>query len=71
MGSGFETKASRSRESLKLLTYGLTNFDLVQIAKSNEKIGKVEVWLGKQNFVDVHVDKDIYKVIKKSAKKKT
>ena len=70
VGSGFETKASRSRESLKLLTYGLTNFDLVQIAKSNEKIGKVEVWLGKQNFVDVHVDKDIYKVIKKTQKKR-
>ena len=70
VGSGFETKASRSRESLKLLTYGLTNFDLVQIAKSNEKIGKVEVWLGKQNLVDVHVDKDIYKVIKKAQKKR-
>ncbi|MDA9698726.1 D-alanyl-D-alanine carboxypeptidase [Candidatus Pelagibacter sp.] len=70
VGSGFETKSSRSRESLKLLTYGLTNFDLVQIAKSNEKIGKVEVWLGKQNFVDVHVDKDIYKVIKKAQKKR-
>ena len=70
VGSGFETKASRSRESLKLLTYGLTNFDLVKIAKSNEKIGKVEVWLGKQNFVDVHVDKDIYKVIKKTQKKR-
>ena len=69
VGSGFETKVSRSRESLKLLTYGLTNFDLVQIAKSNEKIGKVEVWLGKQNFVDVHVDKDIYKIIKKHKKK--
>jgi len=70
VGSGFETKASRSRESLKLLTYGLTNFDLVKIAKSNEKIGKVEVWLGKQNFVDVHVDKDIYKIIKKAQKKR-
>ena len=70
VGSGFETKVSRSRESLKLLTYGLTNFDLVQIAKSNEKIGKVEVWLGKKNFVDVHVDKDIYKVIKKAQKKR-
>ena len=31
VGSGFETKNSRSRESSKLLTYGLTNFDLVEI----------------------------------------
>ena len=30
VGSGFETKSSRSRESSKLLTYGLTNFDLAE-----------------------------------------
>ncbi len=35
VGSGFDTKKSRSRESSKLLTYGLTNFDLVEINKSN------------------------------------
>ena len=69
VGSGFETKNSRSRESSKLLTYGLTNFDLVEINKSNNPIDQVEVWLGKQNFVDVHVDKDIYKTIKKAKKK--
>merc|ERR1712078_444810 len=36
VGSGFENKSSRSRESSKLLIYGLTNFDLVEISKSNE-----------------------------------
>ena len=35
VGSGFETKNSRLRESTKLLTYGLTNFDLVEINKSS------------------------------------
>jgi D-alanyl-D-alanine carboxypeptidase (penicillin-binding protein 5/6) len=44
VGSGFETKNSRSRESSKLLTYGLTNFDLVEINKSSETIDKVDVW---------------------------
>ena len=34
VGSGFETKSSRSRESSKLLTYGLTNFDLVETPDS-------------------------------------
>ena len=34
VGSGFKTKNSRSKESAKLLTYGLTNFDLVEITKS-------------------------------------
>ena len=33
VGSGFETKSERSKQSSKLLTYGLTNFDLVEISK--------------------------------------
>ena len=70
VGSGFETKNSRSRESSKLLTYGLTNFDLVEIAKSNEVFTNVDVWLGKQNIVGVYLKEDIYKIIKKGQKKK-
>ena len=31
VGSGFKTKKDRSRESAKLLTYGMTNFDLIKI----------------------------------------
>jgi D-alanyl-D-alanine carboxypeptidase (penicillin-binding protein 5/6) len=69
VGSGFETKNSRSRESSKLLTYGLTNFDLVEINKSSETIDKVDVWLGKENQVDVYVNEDIFKTIKKAKKK--
>ena len=69
VGSGFETKNSRSRESSKLLTYGLTHFDLVEINKSNIPIDKVDVWLGKNQEVDVYVNQDIYKTIKKAKKK--
>ncbi len=69
VGSGFETKNSRSRESLKLLTYGLTNFDLVEINKLDKPIEKVDVWLGKDQQVDVYVNEDIYKIIKKAKKK--
>ena len=69
VGSGFETKNSRSRESSKLLTYGLTNFDLVEITKSNEAIENLDVWLGKEQTVDVHINQDIYKTIKKAKKK--
>ena len=70
VGSGFETKKSRSRESTKLLTYGITNYDLVNIAKKDEPIEKIEVWLGKENTVDVYVKQDIYKTIKKAQKKR-
>ena len=70
VGSGFETKNERSRESSKLLIYGLTNFDLVEISKPEVPIDSVEVWLGKENFVDVYVKKEIFKTIKKGQKKK-
>ena len=70
VGSGFETKNHRSRESSKLLTYGLTNFDLVEIAKSDKPIGEVDIWLGKFNSVKVYTNENIYRTIKKGQKKK-
>ena len=69
VGSGFNTKKARSKESSKLLTYGLTNYDLVKISNANESLHKVDVWLGKQNSVDVYTNQDIYKTIKKAKKK--
>ena len=70
VGSGFETKKSRSRESSKLLTYGLTNFDLVEISKSDRPISSVEVWHGKESLVKVYTKNDIYKTIRKGQKRK-
>jgi D-alanyl-D-alanine carboxypeptidase (penicillin-binding protein 5/6) len=69
VGSGFNSKNARSKESTKLLTYGLTNYDLVNISKAKEPFEKVEVWLGKQDKVDVYTNEDIYKTIKKAKKK--
>ena len=69
VGSGFNTKNARSKESSKLLTYGLTNYDLVKISNANESLHKVDVWLGKENSVDVYTNQDIYKTIKKAKKK--
>tara|TARA_B110000259_G_C14020189_1_gene402715 strand:+ start:557 stop:1708 length:1152 start_codon:yes stop_codon:yes gene_type:complete len=69
VGSGFNTKKARSRESAKLLTWGLTNFDLIEIAKSNTVIENADVWLGKKNQVKTYVNKDIYKTIPKGRKK--
>ena len=70
VGSGFETKTERSRQSTKLLTYGLTNFDLVEISKKDNSFAKVEVWLGKSNTVSVYTKENIYKTIKKGQKKR-
>ena len=69
VGSGFNTKNARSKESAKLLTWGLTNFDLIEVAKSNKPIGQAEVWLGKKDIVNTYVKNDIYKTIPKARKK--
>ena len=69
VGSGFESKNSRSRESKKLLTWGITNFDLVEIAKSEQPFEKIDVWLGKETQVSVYVKNDIYKTIPKARKR--
>ena len=69
VGSGFETKNSRSKESAKLLTYGITNFDTIQIAKKDEKFHDLDVWMGKKSKVPVHLNQDIFKTIRKARKK--
>ena len=69
VGSGFDTKRTRSSESTKLLTWGLSNFDLIQIAKSDTSIGEAEVWLGRKDTVKTYVNSDIYKTIPRARKK--
>ena len=69
VGSGFNSKNDRSRESAKLLTWGLTNFDLVEIAKSDTIIENAEVWLGNKDSVSVYTKEDIYKTIPRRKKK--
>ena len=69
VGSGFSTKNDRSRESAKLLTWGLTNFDLVEITKANTPIEDIDVWLGKKDTVKTYIKNDIYKTIPKAKKR--
>ncbi|WP_415279102.1 D-alanyl-D-alanine carboxypeptidase family protein [Candidatus Pelagibacter sp. Uisw_094] len=69
VGSGFNTKNDRSRESAKLLTWGLTNFDLVEITKANKPIEDIDVWLGKKDTVKTYIKNDIYKTIPKAKKR--
>jgi len=69
VASGFKTKKDRSRESAKLLTWGVTNFDLIKIADSNTEITKLNVWLGKKDNIKVYINKDLYKTIPRARKK--
>ena len=69
VGSGFETKNSRSKESSKLLIYGLTNFDLIKISEAEKPFDKIEVWLGRDQYVKVYTEENIFKTVKKGQKK--
>ena len=69
VASGFKTKNSRSRESIKLLNWGLRKFDTIQIAKKDEIFTNLRVWLGKKNNVDVISSEDLYLTIPKRKKK--
>ena len=69
VGSGFESKKDRSKESAKLLTWGLTNFDLVEISKLESPLDSLSVWQGKKDTVRVYIKSDVYKTIPKARKK--
>ena len=69
VASGFETKNSRSRESIKILNWGLKKFDTIQIAKKDEIIASLNVWLGKKVRVDVVTLENLYLTIPKRKKK--
>mgnify|MGYP003956012027 CR=1 FL=1 len=69
VGSGFKTKNSRSKQSLKLLTWGLTKFDTINISQKNEIFSELSVWQGKKDRVKVSTKNDIYKTIPKAKKK--
>ena len=69
VGSGFTTKASRTKESNKLLNHGLTKFDTVEITKMKNKFSSLEVWLGKKKEVDVYINEDIFITVPKGKKR--
>ena len=69
VASGFNTKKERSKESAKLLMWGMTNFDVVEISKKESEITELDVWLGKKRVVKVYTKNDIYKTIPKARKK--
>ncbi len=66
VGSGFSSKNSRSKQSSRLLTYGLTNFDTIEIYNKENSFQELDVWLGKKSTVKTHFDNNIYKTIKKA-----
>ncbi len=69
VASGFKSKNSRSRESIRLLNWGLRKFDTIKVAKKDEVFTSLNVWLGKKGKVDILPSENIYLTIPKRKKK--
>ena len=69
VGSGFDNKNLRSRESIKIINWAFKRFDTIQITKKDEVFENLSVWLGKKKKVKVFTDEDFYLTIPKRKKK--
>jgi len=67
--SGFPNKNSRSRESAKLLNWGLRNFDTIEVAVKEKPFAEIDVWLGKKEKIPVVTNEDIYLTVPKRKRK--
>ena len=69
VGSGFKSKNARSRESAKVLNWGLKKFDTIQVSNKNKTLTQLNVWLGKKPDIDVATSEDFYVTVPKRKKK--
>ena len=69
VASGFKTKNSRSRESAKLLNWGLRKFDTVVVARKDEPISEFNVWLGKKSTLQVIPSENVFLTVPKRKRK--
>jgi D-alanyl-D-alanine carboxypeptidase (penicillin-binding protein 5/6) len=65
VGSGFDTKALRTSQSIKLLNWGFRNTDTFQVSRSGETLFKIKTWLAKEKFTDGITDEDLFVTMKK------
>ena len=65
VASGFETKNSRSLQSLKLLNWGFRNTSTFEISKKGETIFELDTWLGRKNKIKATAKEDFYVTINK------
>ena len=65
VGSGFKSAASRTNQSRKLLTWGLTNTETFEISKKEKTIFEIETWLGKSVTAKGYTKEDVYITVDK------
>tara|TARA_Y100001970_G_scaffold291633_1_gene429526 strand:+ start:1827 stop:2978 length:1152 start_codon:yes stop_codon:yes gene_type:complete len=70
VASGFQTKQSRSSDSIKLISWGLRNTNTYEISEKNKPKFKLKTWLGKKEFVETITKENVYITIGKKDVKK-
>tara|TARA_A100001011_G_C14276213_1_gene829374 strand:+ start:357 stop:1508 length:1152 start_codon:yes stop_codon:yes gene_type:complete len=65
VASGFQTKQSRSSDSIKLISWGLRNTNTYEISEKNLSNFKLKTWLGKKNYLETTTKENVYITIGK------
>ena len=65
VGSGFETKTERTKQSIKLLNWGYRNSVTFEVSKKGKTKFKIKTWLAKENTINGVTNEDIYITIPK------
>ena len=65
VASGFNTKNSRSSESLKLLNWGFRNTNTFEISQKEQTLFELDAWLGTKNKIQATTKEDYYVTINK------
>lgn len=64
--SGLSSNKERSEEAEKIMNWGFREFDNYKVLKQGQKIAEIPVWFGTEKNVDLLVNQDVLRTIKKS-----
>ena len=69
--SGLKTNNERTLEAEKIINWAYRDFNVEKIAKKNQLIGHMPVWLGEKTEVPLYVEEDIFVLIPASKQYET
>lgn len=64
--TGLSSNKERSEEADRIMNWGFREFNNYKILKQGQKVAEVPVWFGKEKTVDLLVNQDIVKTVKRN-----
>ena len=65
--AGLKSNKERSEEAEKLMSWGFREFSNYTLFKKNQVIAEIPVWLGSENNINLVIDHDVRRTLKKSS----